>query len=133
MQKHYSLGIKLWRMTFLFSQIKLDRCSLHTYPKFSHLQQQNKQIMKAMMRMAPNTDKVMIRIWKFTTDGDRNTRLRSESCSCLHNRTKKKMTMQYFSLALILKSLPFFQRLIYFCLILTDLEIICVHWFLMEL
>lgn len=51
----------------------IDHSSLHTYPKFSHLQQQNRQTKKAMMIIPPITAKVIINIWKFTTDGDRET------------------------------------------------------------
>lgn len=37
-----------------------------TYPAFSHLQQQNIHTRIPMMRSAPATDIVMIKIWKFT-------------------------------------------------------------------
>lgn len=40
--------------------------SLCTYPKFSHLQQQNMQTIRAIMITPPSTARVMIRIWKFT-------------------------------------------------------------------
>lgn len=34
-------------------------------PKFSHLQQQNMQTNRAIMRTAPSTDRVIISVWKF--------------------------------------------------------------------
>lgn len=52
----------------------VDHSLLQTYPKFSHLQQQNKQIRRAMMITPPTTANVMINIWKFTAERrQRNT------------------------------------------------------------
>lgn len=43
----------------------------HTHPKFSHLQQQNRQTKKAMIIIPPITAKQIINVWKFTVNTHR--------------------------------------------------------------
>lgn len=56
----------------------------HTHPKFSHLQQQNRQTKKAMIIIPPITAKVIMSAWKFTV----NTRIIATTLTQLkHTRT----------------------------------------------
>lgn len=48
-------------------------------PMFSHLQQQNRQTRNAMMRIPPNTAKVIISVWKFIQQRPQRASLSGQS------------------------------------------------------
>lgn len=59
----------------------VPKSSLCTHPKFSHLQQQNIQTRRAMMITPPSTPRVIISVWKFTADKQKETQRQSYSGS----------------------------------------------------
>lgn len=69
MKNHYRCSAALFKVMW-----HTGLTHLQSYPMFSHLQQQKMQIKKPMMRSAPATDSVMIKIWKFTEFHNRKKR-----------------------------------------------------------
>lgn len=65
---------------------------LMSYPMFSHLQQQKMQIKNPMMRSAPATDNVMIKIWKFTEFHNEKKTVSDRSLGALLKWTKIGLT-----------------------------------------